>query len=327
MATKNNPTFSFEDATRTACKASIMIEGLPGRGKTGLALMMGYILSDEDWSKVFHVDTENSSARLFVDIDASMGGKFGKFKVADFTEEIGFKPSNYLAYRQAAVNAGAKAVIFDSISHAWNYKGGVLDLVSQAKASNSRYAKDSYAAWGDETVVKEKNELLELIRTSKAHMITTVRVKEKMEYEVGPDGKNKLVSLGEQQIQQADLKYEPDLVLQMQKAGSNRNGVITHPIALCTKSRYAIFAEGETYEFTPELIKQLKAYLEEGVDPEELLQKQKDEYLNALKQYFTEKPAAKQIWDIMKKDAGFAEVQAKDIPLSDLKQLYVKITN
>lgn len=326
MATKTNPTFSFEDATRTACKASIMIEGLPGRGKTGLALMMGYILSDEDWSKVFHVDTENSSARLFVDIDASMGGKFGKFKVADFTEEIGFKPSNYLAYRQAAVNSGAKAVIFDSISHAWNYKGGVLDLVSQAKASNSRYAKDSYAAWGDETVVKEKNELLELIRTSKAHMITTVRVKEKMEYEIGPDGKNKLVSLGEQQIQQADLKYEPDLVLQMQKAGSNRNGVITHPIALCTKSRYAIFAEGETYEFTPELIKQLKAYLEEGVDPEELLQKQKDEYLNALKQYFTEKPAAKEIWNIMKKDAGFGEVTAQDIPLSELKKLYVKIT-
>lgn len=326
MAT-NNPTFSFEDATRTACKASIMIEGLPGRGKTGLALMIGYILSDEDWSKVFHVDTENNSANLFVDIDSSMGNKFGKFKVANFTEELGFKPSNYIAYRNAAINAGAKTVIFDSISHAWNYKGGVLDLVSQAKASNARYAKDSYAAWGDENIVKEKNELLELIRNNKVHMITTVRVKEKMEYELGPDGKNKLVSLGEQQIQQADLKYEPDLVLQMQKAGSNKNGVIKHPVALCTKSRYAIFTEGETYEFTPELIKQLKEYLEEGVDPEVLLQKQKDEYLAALKQYFKEKPAAKEIWEIMKKDAGLGDVLTKDIPLSELKKLFVKITS
>jgi len=325
MAT-NNPTFSFEDATRTACKASIMIEGLPGRGKTGLALMIGYILSDEDWSKIFHVDTENNSANLFVDIDSSMGNKFGKFKVANFTEELGFKPSNYLAYRKAAIDAGAKTVIFDSISHAWNYKGGILDLVSQAKATNTRYAKDSYAAWGDENIVKEKNELLELIRSNKVHMITTVRVKEKMEYELGPDGKNKLVSLGEQQIQQADLKYEPDLVLQMQKAGSNKNGVIKHPVALCTKSRYAIFTEGETYEFTPELIKQLKQYLEEGIDPEILLQKQKDEYLAALKQYFKEKPAAKEIWEIMKKDAGLGDVLTKDISLSDLKMLFVKIT-
>ena len=325
MAT-NNPTFSFEDATRTACKASIMIEGLPGRGKTGLALMIGYILSDEDWSKIFHVDTENNSANLFVDIDSSMGNKFGKFKVANFTEELGFKPSNYLAYRKAAIDAGAKTVIFDSISHAWNYKGGILDLVSQAKATNTRYAKDSYAAWGDENIVKEKNELLELIRSNKVHMITTVRVKEKMEYELGPVGKNKLVSLGEQQIQQADLKYEPDLVLQMQKAGSNKNGVIKHPVALCTKSRYAIFTEGETYEFTPELIKQLKQYLEEGIDPEILLQKQKDEYLAALKQYFKEKPAAKEIWEIMKKDAGLGDVLTKDISLSDLKMLFVKIT-
>lgn len=326
MATKNNPTFTFTDATRTACKASIMIEGLPGRGKTGLALMLGYILSDDDWSKVYHIDTENNSANLFVDIDSSMGDKFGKFKVANFTEEIGFKPSNYLAYRRAAIENGAKTVIFDSISHAWNYKGGILDLVSQAKANNARYAKDSYAAWGDETVVKEKNELLELIRTNKAHMITTVRVKEKMEYELGADGKNKLVSLGEQQIQQADLKYEPDLVLQMQSAGSNKNGVIKHPVALCTKSRYAIFTEGETYEFTPELIQQLKAYLAEGVDPEELLAKQKETYLNALQTYFTEKPAAKEIWKIMKSDLGYADTLAKDIPLSDLKQLYVRLT-
>jgi len=324
MAT--NPTFSFEDATRTACKASIMIEGLPGRGKTGLALMLGYILSDEDWSKVFHVDTENNSANLFVDIDSSMGSKFGKFKVANFTEELGFKPSNYITYRNAAIQAGAKTVIFDSISHAWNYKGGILDLVSQAKATNTRYAKDSYAAWGDENIVKEKNELLELIRSNKVHMITTVRVKEKMEYELGPDGKNKLVSLGEQQIQQADLKYEPDLVLQMQKAGSNKNGVIKHPVALCTKSRYAIFTEGETYEFTLELIKQLKQYLEEGVDPEVLLQKQKEEYLAAIETYFKDKPVAKDMWKIMKKDAGYEDVLSKDLPLSVLKALFVKIT-
>lgn len=321
-----NPVFKFEDAQRVQCKASIMIEGLPGKGKTGLALLIGYYLAGQKWDKVFHIDTENKSANLFVDIPASDGSKFGHFKVGQLTSDIGFKPSNFLAFREAAVSAGAEVVIEDSISHAWQYKGGVLDLLNEAKAKDARYAKDSYAAWGDPEVVKEKNELLNLIRDHRTHVITTVRVKEKMEYIPGDDGKMKLQSLGEQQIQQADLKYEPDLVLQMQSPGSSRGNTIKHPIALCTKSRYAIFQEGQEYEFTPELLKQLKEYLEEGVDPETLLKQQKDEYIKAVTDYLTTKSAAKTIWNELKKQAGYADTKLADLPLEVIKKLYVKIT-
>ena len=59
-----SPLFKFEEAQRTQCKASIMIEGLPGKGKTGLALLIGYYLGGEDWKSVFHIDTENKSANL-----------------------------------------------------------------------------------------------------------------------------------------------------------------------------------------------------------------------------------------------------------------------
>lgn len=321
-----NPIFKFEKAQRVKCKASIMIEGLPGRGKTGLALLMGYYLAEEDWSKVFHIDTENKSANLFVGIPASDGNKFGQFEVGQLTSDIGFKPSNFLAFRDAAVSAGAKVVIEDSISHAWQYKGGVLDLVTEAKNRDSRYAKDSYAAWGDSEVVKEKNELLNLIRDHRTHVITTVRVKEKMEYVVGDDGKMKLQSLGEQQIQQADLKYEPDLVLQMQSAGSSKGAITKHPIALCTKSRYAIFEEGQTYEFTPELLKQLKSYLDEGVDPESLLVQQKEEYIKVVTEYLKQKQAAKVIWKELKKQEGYEDTNLADLPLDVIKRLYIKLT-
>lgn len=323
---QNNVVFKFEDAQRVQCKASIMIEGLPGKGKTGLALLIGYYLAGNQWDKVFHIDTENKSANLFVDIPASDGQKFGHFKVGQLTSDIGFKPSNFLAFREAAINAGAEVVIKDSISHAWQYKGGILDLLNDAKAKDSRYAKDSYAAWGDPVVAKEKNELLNLIRDHRVHVITTVRVKEKMEYVPGEDGKMKLQSLGEQQIQQADLKYEPDLVLQMQSPGSNKGKTIKHPVALCTKSRYAIFEEGQTYEFTPELLKQLKDYLEEGVDPEVLLQQQKDEYINAVTEYLKAKSAAKVVWNELKKQEGYPDTKLKDLPLDVIKKLYVKIT-
>ena len=322
----SSPMFKFEEAQRMQCKASIMIEGLPGKGKTGLALLIGYYLSGQDWSKVFHIDTENKSANLFVDIPASDGQKFGHFKVGQLTSDIGFRPTNFLAFREAAISAGAEVVIKDSISHAWQYKGGVLDILNDAKAKDSRYAKDSYAAWGDPEVVKEKNELLNLIRDHRTHVITTVRVKEKMEYVPGEDGKMKLQSLGEQQIQQADLKYEPDLVLQMQAPGSNKGTIIRHPIALCTKSRYAIFEEGQEYEFTPELLKQLKDYLEEGVDPETLLAQQKEEYIKAVTDYLKAHSAAKTVWNELKKQEGYDGVKLNDLPLDVIKRLYVKIT-
>lgn len=316
-----NPNFSFEDAERLQLKASIMIEGLTGKGKSGLALLLAFYLAGGDWTKVFHIDTENKSANLFAGIPFSNGQNVGKFKVGQLTEDIGYKPSNYLAYRKAAIAMGAEVVIEDSISHAWQYKGGLLDLVNAATERSRK--SDKYAAWRDPEVADEKHQLLSLIRSPEAHVITTVRVKEKFEYVEGDNGKNKLQSLGEQQIQQADLKYEPDLVLHMLRAG---NGTTMHPQALVIKSRYAILQEGETYDFTPELCIQLRAYLEEGADPQALLEAQRQDYVVAIKEHLDAHPNARAIWGVMKDDAGFKEIKLDDIPLDPLKKLYTNLT-
>lgn len=319
-----NPIFSFETAQRVACKASILIEGLSGTGKSGLALLLGMGLASSN-DKVCAIDTENKSLNLYAGLPSSSGGTFDGFKVGQLTEDVGYKPSNYLAFREAAINSGAEVVIQDSISHAWQYKGGVLDIVSQKRAANQRYAKDQYAAWGDEEVTKEKNELLALVRSEKVHVISTVRVKEKMEYSTDDKGKTVLVSLGEQQIQQADLKYEPDLVLQMVSPGRNSNGVIRHPEAKVTKSRYAIFDVGETYSFTPALIQQLKAYLKEGVSPDEIKKQQHAEYVDAVTAYLDAHKSAVPIWQVLKEDKGYKDTKLADIPLNDLKELYLKL--
>jgi hypothetical protein len=316
----NNPAFKFEDAERIQCKASIMIEGLTGKGKSGLALLIGYILAGEDWSKVFDIDTENKSANLFAGIPLSCGGTFGKFKIGQLTPDIGFKPTNYLAFRQAAIDAGAAVVIEDSITHAWQYKGGVLDLVNKA-ALKQKNPADKYGAWRDEDVSREKQELLQLIRDPRVHVITTVRVKEQFVPEKDSDGKTVIVSKGEQQIMQDDIKYEPDLVLHMIKAGSSKN----HPQAKVIKSRYAIFTEGETYNFTPELIHQLKAYLEEGADPNELLEIQRMEYVQAITDYLDSKKSAIPIWLVIKEDVGCKDIPLEEMPLDILKPAYLKL--
>ena len=313
--------FTFNEVTREKAKAAIQIQGLSGRGKTGLALLIAYALVG-DWAKVFAIDTENRSMNLYQGLKDPSGNTYEKFKVGFLTPDIGYKPSNYLAFRDTAIESGAEAVIFDSVSHAWQYKGGVLDLVAQAKSKSARYQKDQYAAWGDEEVVKEKNELLELIRSEKVHMITTVRVKEKMEYDKDESGKTVLVSLGEQQIQQADLKYEPDLVLEMVSPGSDK----TYPCAKVLKTRYAFLKLGETYCFDANLLAQLKAYLDEGVDPDLLLEKQREEYINAVKGLLDTRPNLKAIWDVIKADVGYKDTKLADLPLEIVKKCYIKLT-
>jgi len=315
-----NPNFKFEKAKRLQLKASIMVEGLPGEGKSGLALLLGYYLADKKWEDVSHIDTENKSGNLFAGIPFSNGTTVGEFMIGQLTEDVGYKPSNYLAFRQLAAEAGAKVVIEDSISHAWQYKGGLLDLVNAATERSGK--NDKYAAWRDPEVSAEKNRLLTLIRSDEVHVISTVRVKERFEYVTGADGKNSLQSMGEQQIQQADLKYEADLVLHMVKAGS----ATEHPVARVIKTRYAILKKDEEYEFTPALCEQLRVYLSEGVDPEKLLEQQRLDYVTAAKEYLDQHPNAVNIWKVLKNDAGHAKTKLEELPLNILKMLYTEIT-
>ena len=314
-------TVKFETAKREKCKASILIEGLSGHGKSTTALLIARALTDS-WDKVAAIDTENRSLRLLADFETS-NGTIGQFKVAELTKEIGYAPSNYLHLREFAINElHADVVIEDSISHAWQYDGGVLDIVSRLKGTSERYKKDSYAVWGDPEVVAEKNKLLALIRDARCHVISTVRVKEKMEYTTDANGKNKLESLGEQQIQQADLKYEPDLTLHALKPGSVVNGKINYPVVRVEKSRYAIFELGQEYELTPTLLKQLKEYLDEGADPNELKEQQRLELVDALKELLNNQPTKKAIATVMKEDAGFKDAKFSELPLDIIKKIY-----
>lgn len=322
----SNPMFTFDTVTREQSKASILIEGLSGRGKSGLALILGYHLAKKNWEKVFDIDTENNSIQLFEGLKSSAGPVFENFKVGKFTPDLKYKPSHYEMFKQAAIDAGADVVINDSISHAWTYEGGILDMVAELKKTNKRYERDSYAVWGDDSIVEEKQKLMQLFRDHRCHVISTVRVKEKMEYDRDENGKSKLTSLGEQQIMQADVKYEPDLVLHMVSAGRAVGNEIKHPVAEVIKSRYAILEEGETYEFTPSLCTQLAEYLDQGTSPEELLEKQRQEYIEGVTAYLDTHKNAVPLWQVLKADAGYDDVKLADMPLKVIKDIYVKLT-
>lgn len=324
----------YELTERVACKAAIMIQGLTGDGKSGLALMLGFGLAGgfkpditvaeqkEIWKEVFAIDTENKSLNLFIGLMGSWGTPYQKFYSFQLTEDIGYRPSNYILLRDEAIKHKAKVNISDSITHMWNAKGGVLDMVSEYKRNNPR--ADNYTTWGQQDISEEKQRIVTTMRHKDIHCIVTVRVKEKHDLQFNTDKqKNEVVSLGEQQIQQAELKYEPDLVLDMVRAG-NPDG--TSPIVKVLKTRYATFKKGMEYEVTDKLIEQLRIYLEEGVDPEEIFEAQRQDYIGAVTEFLNAHPNAKPIWRVLKKDAGYESTKLNDMPLDAVKSLYIKIT-
>lgn len=310
---------SFRKAQRTQCKASILIDGLSGWGKTGLALAIARGLV-KSWEEIAAVDTENRSMDLYVGQKLHTGVVVEAFNVGDLTAEDGFKPSHYAAFRDLAIKSGYKALICDSISHMWQYEGGILSMVTKLQSSSN--ALNKYTVWGLPEVVTEKNMIMSLIRNSKIHCINTVRVKEKMEFVTGDDGKTGLKSLGEQQIILPDLKYEPDLVLSMLVPGDDSGRA---PKCLVQKSRYAPFKVNEEYLLTAEMIEQLRLFLEEGTSPEVLENMQRDDYVRAITEVLDTNSSAKAIWLTLKEQHNLKDVALKDIPLAKMKVLYSQL--
>lgn len=317
----SNPNLQFSKVKRQKCKASILIEGLTGTGKSGLSLVIANALAKHDQSKIYAIDSENNALALFQGLNSSSGGTFDDFNTVNLTDTTGFAPTTYLDARDVAIDNGAEVVINDSITHMWVQSGGVLDLVSDAQARDSR-RYNNYTAWGEDTVKAEKQAIYSIIRSPKVHVICTVRVKEKFEMIDGDNGKKELKSLGEQEIMMPDLKYEPDLVLHMIAPGNTSGIKPLYPKAKVIKSRYSILKQDEVYEFTPKLCEQLSEYLDEGVDPKELLEQQRVDYVAGIKSYLDEHKNAQTIWKQLKADAGYGEIKLDAMPLEAMKQLF-----
>lgn len=308
----------FRDATRAQSKACILIEGLSGSGKSGLALLLGYALAGNDWKKLYAVDTENKSLDLFEGIRLNDGTVINPpFRKLDLLATHGYAPTNYLICKENALKQGAQAIINDSLTHMWQMSGGVLQRVTALEQANSKVNK--FSAWGTPEIVEEKNAIYDVTRDSRIHVISTVRLKEKHEL-VGGEVK----SLGEQEIFMPDFKYEPDLVLRMVAPGTDLG---TPPVAKVEKTRYTIFTKDETYSFTPELIAQLVSYLNDGADPAVLQEQQRLEYVEAITKVLDAEISKKTMFPILKEQIGVKDVALTELPLDKVRTLLGMLIN
>lgn len=299
-------------AVRQKLKASILIEGLQGSGKSGLALMIAKALGTFGV-----VDTENKSTDLFVGLKMSTGEEMESFPKIDLGDEE-VVPSTIIEARKMLVDYGCDTVIQDSTSHGWL---GLLDNVTKLTEANNKV--NNFNAWGKPEIADEKTAITrKLFRDKDTNIISTVRLKEK--FTMTPEGK--VESKGEQEIMQADAQYEPDLVLRMVSPGSPDGQA---PVVEVRKSRYAFLRLGQVYEITPAILEMLKSYLDEGIDPSELDKKMADDLIVSITDVLRNGGSVKKMmygqWCKANK-LDPATTKLSDLKLENLQSLYKALT-
>jgi hypothetical protein len=228
----------FQKAVRHAAKLRLALSGPSGSGKTYSALLIASGIVP--LAKVAVIDTESGSANLY----ANLGG----YSVLSLTPP--YTPQKYMDAIHAAEQEGFELIIIDSLSHAWNGEGGILD--QQGKAADSKYRGNSWAAWREFTPIY--NQLVETILHSKCHVIATMRSKtEYMQNDSG--GKKRIVKVGAAPIQRDGIEYEFTVVFDLS---------IDH-VASVSKDRTRLF-DGQYFTPTPDVGKALHGWLDSGME-------------------------------------------------------------
>ena len=271
-------TFKFAPATKKKSRLRFDIEGPPGSGKTYTALAVGTGLLSPG-GKIAFIDTERGSASKYA-------GQF-EFDVLELDE---YAPARYVEAIAAADAAGYEVIIVDSLSHAWNAKGGALEMADKiAKRSSSG---NSFNAWKD--VTPEQNKMVDAILQSKAHVIVTMRVK--TDYVIEKDertGKNTPKKVGLAAVQREGMDYEFDVVGRMDH---------THSM-LITKTRCSAIADAFIEAPGAQLAQVLKTWLTDGVDAPEPMRMPVAETIKpaeVARKNRLEDPKIKELFDLLK---------------------------
>ncbi len=187
---------TFKKAERTQATLKIALTGPSGSGKT----FSGLILAAALGKKIAVVDSENKSASLYADSDKKeLAGVV--FDVLDI--EPPYTIAKYTEAIEAAEKAGYDVLLVDSISHAWQGEGGLLD---KKAALDARGVGNSYTNWA--TITPEQERFKARILQAGIHVICTMRSKQDYVLEQNDKGKSVPRKVGLAPIQRDGMEYE-----------------------------------------------------------------------------------------------------------------------
>ena len=191
-------------ATREKSKLRIALAGVSGGGKTLGALLLASGLTGGDFSKVCLIDTEHRRGELYANRSDLGIGEFWYIEL-----KAPYSPDRYKECVDAAVQKVGPdgVVIVDSLSHAWNSSGGVLEIKAGIAAQPN---KNSYTAWDEAGRIQ--NNFINYLLSVNCHTICTLRVKQDYVLTENDRGKQVPVKVGLAPVQRDDVEYEFDIM-------------------------------------------------------------------------------------------------------------------
>lgn len=149
----------FVKATKTRAKLRLALDGPAGSGKTYTSLVTAAAIAGD--GRVAVIDTERGSASLYA-------GTFD-FDVLELSGN--YDPARYIQAIRAAESAGVyTVVVIDSLSHAWEAEGGVMEIADRNKKGGN-----TWSGWAAATPAYRS--LIDAILGSSLHVIVTMRTK------------------------------------------------------------------------------------------------------------------------------------------------------
>lgn len=313
--------FEFETMERAQSKLSVAVYAPSGAGKTTAALKIAKGIQQQ-----LYPDENLESIGLFIDTERrsstkSVGRVVGGEKLEPL-ELYNFEPP-YDVLKLAklveyAVNVKRKKIIvIDSYTAFWSGMDGVLDNVAHLEHELGE-SKKMYGAWSEKEIITKKNVLKNLMTNSEAHLIICFRAKTEYIIEMNSRGKNVPKAIGLKEDMQADVRYEFDSVLSIDKD--------THEIDV-VKDRIG-FAEYRMTSDKPEAPisiedgAQLAKIVSEGISLEEMAERKTKKLINFILDEKAHKSSKVKYFEEMKK-LEITEEYLKTLTYDML----VKITN
>ena len=186
------------------------IHGPSGSGKTWTALKIAHHLVPG--GRIAVVDTERGSASKYAGAVYSPGGdKFSFLRVGDSYFNGNYNPEKFTRILGSTDEDRIDVIILDSIYHLWKGTGGFLELVDAEVAKMSARGKkpDSFAAW--KVVDPIYNRFVQAIMTCSAHVIVTIRAKDRYERSEGQGGRTQLRKVGLEPEFRDGFQFEMDV--------------------------------------------------------------------------------------------------------------------
>ena len=283
----------FQTATKEAAKLRLAISGPSGSGKTYTSLL----IAQELGKKIAYIDTEHGSASKYADL----------FTFDVINMESPYHPDRFVEYIKMAEQHEYDVIIVDSLSHAWNGKGGLLEIVDNVMARNK--SRNNMVGWKEATPIH--NRLIENIVSSGLHIIATMRSKQEYVIERDDKGKTTVTKKGMAPIQRDGMEYEFDVWMEMDM--DNRG--------LVQKTRCPELAEGVFKKPGKEVAGILLKWLD-GVEPAPKPEKKPDPPYSTedIKKYHAIGTAlyGKEAWDSKRAELAVAVSQGRTSSTAEL---------